>query len=283
MDWRNFWLIKWIIANSEFFQGISTLGLMAVAPSLYGSVRVYLGDTTETPNPRIFWIALALLAINLAMLVATRSKVRTVIQMEGELTGLQNLLEGYQRDEEEREEDIKEIINFIVKYIGEEKLEMGKYHDNSERISLYVYDQRGFFPQSRYSANPELAKIRRPRYPPGQGAIWEAWQHGEYFREYPDVAADPEGYYNLVMECENIPREEAEQLSMKPQMIYGRRIGANENPLAVIIVESKAGNRYTEKRLHTTFEQRDVKICTEILKRIGMPDPKMGAEWEEAQ
>ncbi len=276
MIWEKIQQIEKFITNeSEVLFTLTILILYFTSDAIFPAINRYiLNDTSQTAHPIIAALSVILILIASCLALVSRDKYINNKKLEADLN---NRIES----ERQKSSDIREIIDFIISYIGKDKLGMGRRSRNTERISLYVHDERGFYPQSRYSANPELARIRRPRYPPNQGAIGFAWEHQEYFQKYPDVTSEPDEYYRLLEEREHIPREEAEQLSMKPQLIYGKRIDDNHDAIAVIIVEALEPDRYQRSQLQSVFRGADVKICIDILRRVGLPDPTIGSKWED--
>lgn len=179
------------------------------------------------------------------------------------------------------QDTIHEIVEFLNKYIGDDVLQFGNQTHKTDRISLYVFDEDGFFPIARYSANPTYNTLRRHWYPPNQGAICHAWDDGEYFKTYPDPIASPDEYFSVLETLEHIPRSDAEQFSMKPRLIFGYRIGETHAPKAVFIVESTKVSRFTKLGLESSFRESDqCKMCIDIILRLELPNPYIGDVWE---
>ena len=168
---------------------------------------------------------------------------------ERENQDLKDQVDELASEDEYHQDTIREIAKFLNKYIGDCILKFCDQPHYTDRISLYVFDEEGFFPIARYSANPLYNSVRRHFYPPDQGAISHTWTDGEYFKIYPDPITQTDEYYRVLENLEHIPRSEAEQFSMKPTLIYGFRIGENHHPKAVFIIESTKKSRFTKTGL----------------------------------
>jgi len=247
--------------------------------AIYAAIFVqFLTDSLK------FWLAIVgigLMVVSGISLWLSHKGKKRIKDYERENNELKNQVKELTYEDEYHQDTILEIVKFLNKYIGDCVLEFCDQPHYTDRISLYVFDEEGFFPIARYSANPLYNSLRRHLYPPEQGAICHAWTDGEYFRIYPDPVMQTDDYYRVLENQEHIPRSEAEKFSMKPILIYGYRIGENHQPKAVFIVESVKKSRFTKVGLDGFFRNSEqIKICIEIILRLELPNPYIGENWE---
>ncbi|WP_422411693.1 MULTISPECIES: hypothetical protein [unclassified Endozoicomonas] len=72
--------------------------------------------------------------------------------------------------------------------------------DSYSRVSIYYENRESFYLLSRYSINPKLAKVHKPKFGLNEGVISQAWQHGEHSEDNsPEFASDKDGYFEYMM------------------------------------------------------------------------------------
>jgi len=123
------------------------------------------------------------------------------------------------------------------------------------RISLYINDEEKsrFVPCGRYSPDPTLSKKGRSSFSHGQGCIWKSWENDFHFDN--QIPARTTAFNSYQLREYGIPVETCEILQMKPRLIAGKRIDdLFDKPIAVLILESKDPNGFTEQEIRTIFE-----------------------------
>ncbi len=294
MVWKYIKIIEeWLTDYSEIpvliVSSITGIYFSVFSSIFYDLIRdISKADITKATSS-VFNIEIAiggiiLIVLSLAIVWLSYKHKKRLKDVIKENQDLKDQVDGLTGEDELHQDTIKEIVEFLNRYIGDCILDFGGATHKTDRISLYVFDEAGFFPIARYSANPIYNAVRRHQYPPDQGAISHAWNDGEYFKIYPDPIRALEEYYTALETLEHIPREVAELFSMKPPLIYGYRIGENHHPKAIFIVESTKNTRFTKRELEGLFrDSEQINICKEIILRLELPNPYLGENWESEE
>lgn len=122
---------------------------------------------------------------------------------------------------------------------------------NGSRASFYVYDDRGgkndqFCLVARESKDPRNKKKGRTNFPFTQGVINAAWMEddGKRFLFVPPKVKTDTDYIVYMVSNGGLPKEVAENLTMKSKCILGGLIGDTVCKVGVIIIE---GGEYINK------------------------------------
>lgn len=115
---------------------------------------------------------------------------------------------------------------------------------NGSRASFYVYDDRGgkndqFCLVARESKDPRNKKKGRTNFPFTQGVINAAWMEddGKRFLFVPPKVKTDTDYIVYMVSNGGLPKEVAENLTMKSKCILGGLIGDTVCKVGVIIIE----------------------------------------------
>lgn len=141
----------------------------------------------------------------------------------------------------------------------------------TDRVTIYSHDDKlnHFVPLSRISSNPEFNKHGRNSYPDDEGYIGKTWRDGGFFIDnLPDWYEDKKEYIRVTHK-ENFPKSLHNNLRMKSRLYFGWRISnsKNEEPLAVLIIESTEPQRWSNEQLKKYFVQEKKKFCN-IFERV---------------
>ena len=115
-------------------------------------------------------------------------------------------------------------------------------------------------------------------YPDDQGCIGRAWRRGEWLiadvdgaddDAFPDPELNPGGYLDRCTDY-GFDADTLDELRMKSRFYYGRvvRKRHDENPVAVIIVESTQPARWSREDLQRVFDSRSESL-RDFVRRIG--------------
>lgn len=149
---------------------------------------------------------------------------------------------------------ILDIFTGYLYFMSSGRLGFGSKDGNSERITLYIYDNEKlvFIPFSRVSQNPKYKKKGRQEYPAGEGCIGRAWENGWCFdNNFPDNDRE---YNRYSKENYNMAPDVTKALGMRSNLLACMRIENDDNPLGVIVVESTERNRYLEDDIKKILE-----------------------------
>lgn len=140
-----------------------------------------------------------------------------------------------------------------------------------DRVTLYSHEAKiqSFIPLERISLNPIFNKKSRTSYPDNEGYIAKAWQEGFAFEEnLPSFDTAKKKYINKAKQV-NFPESLHSVVRMKSRLYFGWRItdSKNEIPLAVLMIESLAPDRWTKEELEKYFLQEKKKFCN-IFERV---------------
>lgn len=135
------------------------------------------------------------------------------------VTKLESKVEQLESENHLLVENVKDLIDGYLLRLAIEKLGFGKQAENTERITLYLFDPTGkFFPIGRYSSNPQFRRFGRTEYPADKGCIAETWEHDWFFdSDFPDPITSFDDYVNKQAEY-RIAKSVVEKLKMKSRL-----------------------------------------------------------------
>ena len=119
-----------------------------------------------------------------------------------------------------------------------------------ERVSLYIYDdnENKFILFGRYAINHKYTKSNRPFYIGNSGCISKSLEKKWHFdNQFPSNTDD---WLTYNQNNYNILKKEAKKMKMKSRLYAALRIDKDNQPLAIILVESEDKTKYTEKQIH---------------------------------
>ena len=146
---------------------------------------------------------------------------------------------------------------------------------NGSRASFYVYDDRGgkndqFCLVARESKDPRNKKKGRTNFPFTQGVINAAWMEDELkrFLFVPPKIKNDTDYVAYMVSNGGLPKEVAQNLTMKSKCIIGGLIGDPVCKVGVIIIE---GGEYVSKsqdreRIVRSFKELQAEISPYLCK-----------------
>lgn len=159
----------------------------------------------------------------------------------------------------ERQEFIDEVADNIFFLFDGLILNLARkldlLRDHKSRVSLYVHDPENdqFIPCGRYSANPELKKRGRSKYPDNQGCIAKGWQDGWHFVN--DLPRKRSAQQKRLEKDYNIPEKVHNKIRMLSVLVGVIKLTWHgSNPVAVIVVESLDKNAFQGLQLKTELE-----------------------------
>lgn len=197
-------------------------------------------DLTQQAKFYMFLGGLALTGVSAFLAWVYERNRPKIYELEEQLQGQQEIID-----------EIAENIYFLLDgLILDLARKIRIFDDTSSRVSLYVHseDDAHFIPCGRFSANPELKKPGRQSYPENEGCIAQGWQHRWFF-----VNDLPKTRGNHQRRCQRdfgIPKTTHDNFKMVPVLIAVKQLSWNgENPNAVIVVESKRGDAFSEEKL----------------------------------
>ncbi|WP_424474849.1 hypothetical protein [Oceanobacillus kimchii] len=111
--------------------------------------------------------------------------------------------------------------------------------DYNDRITIYRYNKDKFIPVGRFSLNKEFSFLGRKEYPKDKGYISKSWGKGElYVDGLPSYENHPKQYLEKVSKESNMEKGVIKTLSMKSRSYYCLNLEYNQEPVAVVVVES---------------------------------------------
>ena len=216
--------------------------------------------------------------------LASTWRTKRVSELEQELDRLSARLSDNEAEMEKWVHQLKDLVSGVLYDLCKE-LGFGTGEKHLDRLTIYAHEADAggggrFVPFGRVSFNPAFEKLGRQVYPDDQGIIAQAWLHGEAFEpEMPDFREDPEAYYRRCEEL-RMPREAIDNIRMKSQFYYGKRIHdeSGRTRLAVVILESKIPNRYNKDKLRSFFGRWE-RTLSQLVQRIApiLPGTASGA------
>lgn len=256
---------------------LAYIGLVSSLPT--DPLKVLVESPLQALLNPVLWILLVIVFLQIAFCFIDQKCSKKLGEYKARINQLEKENESLSWKTREIVEDNILTIQENIRYLGNEKLEFGRYdyqkrrgcEPNNERITLYYYDEEEeyFIPVARYSQNMTYTQLGRPFYPANQGVIGYSWNNGSRLRNnYVDPKKDPDRYYEQ-LEQEGIPRSVAENFAMKPRALYCYRIsdGDRKNYIGMIVVESTYNNRFTEEGLNSAFNSCD-KIFYDTISRV---------------
>lgn len=111
----------------------------------------------------------------------------------------------------------------------------------TERISVYVRDDKNFRIVGRYSFHPTYSEKGRASYEGDKGFISKCWSGDseDFIKILPSYEDDRDRYYEEQSKV-GYSREEIDRLSMKPSLFYVLNISKTDAPsIGVLVIESK--------------------------------------------
>ncbi len=234
------------------------------------------------PAARFVQLGIILILVGLPISVGRDRKVYTWYKSHSKASALKQDLRDMAIDFVEG--GLRQTVSTMTpKFFNNEPKEFG----NQDRVSLYVKDNKsGFFIRvGRWALNQEWNTPGRVRYPNYQGIIFNAWNDGFATRQNLP-ARDSDEYRQIHEEEWNITGEEFEDLHMKPRSFVATRIRNRQGtePIAVLVLESRKGSRFSEADIKRLFEKESTRahmreIATNGLKHrphLVSPDPMKG-------
>ncbi len=213
-------------------------------------------------------VAFPVLAVVLVLVTWVRSRSeKTLVKLEKDNLELKSQMTVLS-------ENIKNVFEGFLYRFATTKLAFGGEAENTERITLYIYDDADnrFVSFGRYSANPGYKTAGRPEYPISQGCIAKGWAHGWHFDN--QFAQGKAARADRHLADYSIPKKVANALSMPSRLYAAMRIkDAGGRPIAVMVVESTKNDRWDEAQLKTAMQSQDVYLA-EMITRLKDYIPK---------
>ncbi len=153
---------------------------------------------------------------------------------------------------------IPEIVSNVVIAIYEN---LGL--SENDRITLYLSYKNDFLPCVRYSRNPNIRSIKRPKYSKSQGVIQKVWEHDWWFdNEFPEPNKK-RAYRKYHKDLYQLSADDVKKLSMKAVFYCGKRISDHlgREPVGILIIESTKQNRFEKEEIY-------IKLTKEVDKLV---------------
>jgi hypothetical protein len=188
------------------------------------------------------------------------------------LTQLEDEVDNLNKEKDVLAENVGSLIEGYLVNLASVKLGFGGQANCTERISLFSHDEAGgqFVLAARYSPSPTYRARRRSEYPDTQGCLATAWQTGsDFMDDMPDPAGSLDEYA-AQQAAAGFPEAEARQLRMKSRLYYAYRVmdSRNRKPIAAVVVESTAINRFTRAELDQVFNNDERQFMSDLLEAI---------------
>ncbi len=161
--------------------------------------------------------------------------------------------------------NIETVVNGLLLKLAE-KLAFDR--GEPSRITIYVHNGDNYFISfGRYSPDPLFAKKGRNLLPDDQGCISTAW-HADWCYEGDLRFIESRRRYNVQKATHDAQRMRARNFAVK-------RINGDKNqPLAVVVVESKIPNRFPEAAIKQLLDNEETYFAEIIGSlRDHIPDP----------
>jgi hypothetical protein len=148
---------------------------------------------------------------------------------------------------------------------------------DTERVSVYKYEEDSFVMLGRYSKNPKYCEKGRGKYPASEGCIAKAWRCGKAFvDDLPDPDDDNDAYLTALKNNWNINKATARGFKMKSRCYYGFAIeNADHQRIAVVVVESVNASGLSKGELESAFSNGESKFIRNFLERMRSLEPSV--------
>lgn len=164
--------------------------------------------------------------------------------------------------------NIEMLVNGILLNISS-KLSLAR--GESSRMTIYVHNGRGsFISFGRYSTDPTFSGRGRPLLPDNAGCISHAWANDWCYE--PDLK-----YKDLRQKYGISSKEEYQTMRMKSKFYAVKRIDTSNGrtPVAVLVFESIAPNRFTERQVKSILDNEESYLAEIIgCLKDHIPDPQ---------
>lgn len=170
-------------------------------------------------------------------------------------------------------ENIHNLIEGYLFRLADGKLNFGADElPNTDRITLYVYDEGGeapsFVPAGRYSGNPVFRRPGDTKLPL-KGCLAAAWSDDWMFCcDFPDPEIDEDAYLAHHLK-KGITKGRAKSLTMRSRLYCGWKVGGEngEPPLGVVVIESTDPARFGEAELKDVYD-REGALLADLLGKV---------------
>ena len=174
---------------------------------------------------------------------------------------------------EQSKEDYFQLIENHLAILVNDKLGLC----DTERVSVYKYEEKAFVMLGRYSKNPEYCKRGRGKYPADEGIIAKAWQNGEVFvTNLPDPDKEEGRYLDEMKNAWGINKSTARNFRMKSRCYYGFAIEhADQQRIAVVIIESIKPKGLEKEKIRGILVNGEAKAIENLLKTMQRLEPNL--------
>lgn len=159
--------------------------------------------------------------------------------------------ENLKKNLEIKNKEIKEL-ELSIEYLGQSLAglpkdflrQVSKYLElsNSDRISLYVFDENKFQIIGRYSENPSYDSCNRKEYPINEGYIAKCFENNDgkpYFFRNKLPRNTQKKYFDTVSKETGMSIASLKELSMKSRAYFGRLVkDDNKNSVGILLIET---------------------------------------------
>jgi hypothetical protein len=143
--------------------------------------------------------------------------------------------------------------------------------NDSDRISMYKYQNEKLYIIGRYSSNPVLKVIRRRFYNSNQGLIAKAWQEGKYFLNsgVPEYSKKPRAKtatHKFFNDIKVIDKYELEKITMKSKSFYLKAFMDSKGieRTSIIVIESEKNRAFQMDTLDKVINDEENKLTAFI-------------------
>lgn len=248
---------RWVLKHSIWMQ-VAFPTLIGVSASFLDFDPDYMKEDhpirhallSEGVLPFLPWVLIVSVVAHIWVLIIqqrAKPKLSKLMKELSELTDKSRIIS----------ENVSELFDGYLFRLAT-KLGFGSQSINCERITLYIHDKdRSFIQCGRYSANPQFGGVNRATYPDSEGCIAKGWQNGWHFdTSFPDPEDDRGGYIDYCLNKYSVPRNTTKKIKMKSRLYAVSCVKKNEDPFAVIVVESLGVDRFSEDVLRATLEEQ---------------------------
>jgi len=226
-----------------------------------GGILISINLIHSTYTIIIFFVFAAL---NIYGQYATWKRSPGIKSLQKHVSALEDIIE-------QSKDDYFQLIENHLAILANDKLGLS----DTERISVYKFEEGAFVMLGRYSKNPEYCKRGRGQYPANEGIIAKAWQNGEAFvANLPDPCTEEERYLDEMKNTWGINKSTARNFKMKSRCYYGFAIENSEQQrIAVVIIESVNPEGLVKDEINRTLVNGEAKVIGNFLKRMRRLEP----------
>ncbi|MEZ7500334.1 hypothetical protein QO200_16490 [Flavobacterium sp. Arc3] len=262
----------------KFFKYIDQHGLEFTNSLVNGFLYASAGILFSL-NKSIFWkivdskivaIILVILGfiINIFFYFQQSKKSKSILELNNTNEKLQDKIQLLESQIQQINRNYSEIFN---EHLASLFFKLGL--KDTDRISMYKFQDDKFYIIGRYSSNPVLKVVRRRHYDSDQGLIAKAWQEGHYFLnsgipDYSSKARSKKAICTFFNTIYKIDPETLENITMKSKSFYLKAFMDSRGiqRTSIIVIESEKNKAFEIEELEKVINDEESKLTAFIEK-----------------